>query len=106
MKSRMTWIVCLFLRSKQWPANLDTNQVYYRIPGRELDDGLVLLTSDEDVVRMVEVLLGHTLVVLYTVSFADAGVEVGASEGEGEGEDDAESGDEEMRMKVINDPYW
>jgi hypothetical protein len=78
--------------------------VYYRIPGRELDDGLVLLTSDEDVVRMAEVYLGHTLVVLYTVSFADVGAKVGANEGEGSYI--AESGNEVRRMKVINDPYW
>jgi hypothetical protein len=82
--------------------------VYYRIPERELDDGLVLLTSVEDVVGMAEVYLGHTLVILYTVSFANAGAEVGANEGEGEGEGEevAESGNEERRMKVINDPYW
>jgi len=88
--------------------------VYYQIPERELDDRLVLLTSDVDVVRMAEVYLGHTLVVLYTVSFADAGAEVGTNEGEGaevganegEGEDVAENGNEVRRMKVINDPYW
>jgi len=28
--------------------------VYYREPGKELDDGLVLLTSDEEVVRMAD----------------------------------------------------
>jgi hypothetical protein len=78
--------------------------VYYRIPERELDDGLVLLPSDEDVVRMAEVLLGHTLVVLYTVSFADANAD--AKVGANEGKDVAKSGNEEMRMKVINDLYW
>jgi hypothetical protein len=80
------------------------DMVYYRISERELDDGLVLLTSDEDVVKMAEVYLGHTLVILYTVSFADVGAEVGANEGEGE--EVAERGNEERRMKVINDTYW
>jgi hypothetical protein len=41
--------------------------VYYREPGKELNDELVLLTSDEDVVKMADVFLGHKLVVLYTV---------------------------------------
>lgn len=55
---------------------------------------------------MTEVYLGHTLIILYTVSFVDAGAEVGGNESEGEGEDVAESGNEEKRMNVINDPYW
>jgi len=53
---------------------------------------------------MTEFYLGHKLVVLYTVSFANAGDEVGPNVGEGDEVHD--SGDEERRMKVINDPNW
>jgi hypothetical protein len=77
--------------------------IYYREPDRDLDDGLVLLTSDADVIRMAEVHLGHKLVLLYTVSFTNAGDEVGSDVGEGDEVED--SGDEERRMKVINAPY-
>jgi len=70
--------------------------IYYQEPNRDLDDGLVLLTSDADVIRMAKVHLGHKLVLLYTVSFAIDGEEVGSDVGEG---------DEERRMEVINDPY-
>jgi hypothetical protein len=69
--------------------------IYYREPDRNLDDGLVLLTSDADVIRMVEVHLGHKLVLLYNVSFVNVG----------EGDEVEGSGDEERRMKIINDPY-
>jgi hypothetical protein len=43
--------------------------LYYCEAGKELEDGLVLLTSDEDVVKMADVFLGHKHVVLYTVVF-------------------------------------
>jgi hypothetical protein len=76
--------------------------VYYRELGKELDDGLVLLTFDKEVVRMAEVFLGHKLVTLYMVSFANVGDEVGPNVGE-----DEDSGDgERRRRRVIHDPYW
>lgn len=78
--------------------------IYYREPNRDLDDGLVLLTSDADVIRMAKVHLGHKLVLLYTVSFAIDGEEVGSDVGEGDEVEDSD--DEERRMEVINDPYW
>jgi hypothetical protein len=78
--------------------------IYYREPDRDLDDGLVLLTSDADAIRMAEVHLGHKLILLYTISFANAGDEVGSDVGGGDEVED--SGDEERRMKIINDPYW
>jgi len=68
-----------------------------------LDDGLVLISSDDDVVRMVECFLGYKIVVLYTVSFAHDVDEVGTNIGEVE-EDDS-SDDEERMMTFINDPY-
>jgi hypothetical protein len=78
--------------------------VYYCEAGKELEDGLVLLTSDEDVVKMAYVFLCHNLVVLYTVAFSNFADELIPNVGEveeGEG-----SGVEESRMKVVNDPYW
>jgi hypothetical protein len=36
--------------------------IYYWEPNRDLDDGLVLLTSHADVIKMAEVHLGHKLV--------------------------------------------
>jgi hypothetical protein len=53
---------------------------------------------------MAEVHLGHKLVLLYIVSFAIGSEEVGS--GGGEGDEVEDIGDEERRMKVINDPYW
>lgn len=79
--------------------------VYYREPYKELDDRLVLLTSDEDVIKMVDAFLGKKLVMLYTVSFANVGDEV-VCPNMGEGEKGENSGDEEMARKVLNDPYW
>jgi hypothetical protein len=78
--------------------------VYYCEASKELEDGLVLLTSDEDVVKMADVFLGHKLVVLYIVAFSKSANELvpNVSEVE-EGEDD---GVEERRMKDVNDPYW
>jgi hypothetical protein len=78
--------------------------IYYREYNKELDDGLVLITSDDDVVRMAECFLGHKLVVLYTMSFAHDVDEVGTNVGE---VDEDEGSDDEERMRtVINDPYW
>jgi hypothetical protein len=72
--------------------------VYYREPYKKLDDGLVLLTSNEDVVKMADAFLGEKLVMLYTVSLANVGDEV-VCPNVGEN-----SGEERMR-KVLNDPY-
>jgi hypothetical protein len=100
----MTWIVCLLLRFKKFgyqPVDL----VYYREPYKELDDGLVLLTYDEDVIKMADAFLGEKLVMLYMVSFANVGDEV-VCPNVGEGEEGENSGNEEMTSKVLNDPYW
>jgi hypothetical protein len=51
--------------------------IYYHEPSKELDDGLILITFDENVIKMAEVFLGHKLVVLYTVSFTNTVDEVG-----------------------------
>jgi hypothetical protein len=79
--------------------------VYYREPYKELDDGLVLLTYDEDVIKMADAFLGEKLVMLYMVSFANVGDEV-VCPNVGEGEEGENSGNEEMTSKVLNDPYW
>jgi hypothetical protein len=66
---------------------------------------LVLLTSDEDVIKMADAFLGEKLVMLYTVSFANVSDEV-VCPNVGEGEEGENSGDEERTRKVLNDPYW
>jgi hypothetical protein len=72
--------------------------IYYLQPDKSLDDGLVLLTCDDDILKMTEFLKGRTVVVLYTVAF-------GHGDEEDEPSDDDEEG-ERRRNKVINDPYW
>lgn len=53
---------------------------------------------------MADVFLGHNLVVLYTVAFSNSTDELVPNVGEVENGED--SGVEESRMKVVNDPYW
>jgi hypothetical protein len=78
--------------------------IYYREYNKELDDGLVLITFDDDVVRMAECILEHKLVVLYTVSFAHDDYKVCTNVGEVE---EDEGSDDEERMRIfIDDPYW
>jgi hypothetical protein len=78
--------------------------IYYCEHGKELDYGLVLITSDDDVIRMAEVFLGQKLVMFYMVSFANAIDEVDPNVGEVE--EDEDSDEEERMRKVINDLYW
>jgi hypothetical protein len=80
--------------------------IYYREPDKELDDGLVLITSDDDVVKMADYFEGHKVVVLYTVSFADANEQVDANAGEVAEDEDESSDYEERTRKIINDPFW
>jgi hypothetical protein len=54
---------------------------------------------------MADAFLGEKLVMLYTVSFANVGDEV-VCPNMGEGEEGENSGDEEMKRNVLNDPYW
>jgi hypothetical protein len=44
--------------------------IYYLQPNKSLDDGLVLLRYDDDILRMTEFLIGHKVVVLYTIIWA------------------------------------
>ena len=69
--------------------------IYYLHPNKSLDDELVLLTCDDDILRMSEFLVGQKVVVLYTMAFRH-----------GDEEDDEPSDDHKRRNKVINDPYW
>jgi hypothetical protein len=78
--------------------------IYYCQPDKYLGDGLVLITSNDDVIRMTECFLGHKVVVLYTMSFAHADAQVCANVGEVD--EDEHSDDEERMMNVINDPFW
>ncbi|XP_059431573.1 histone chaperone cia1-like [Corylus avellana] len=74
--------------------------IYYLQPDKELDDGLVLLTCDDDIVRMSEIFIGHKVVVLYTVAFGHGNEEVCAND------EDEPCDDDERRMAVINDLFW
>jgi hypothetical protein len=80
--------------------------IYYREPDKELDDGLVLITSDDDVVKMADYFEGHKVVVLYTVSLADANEQVDANAGEVAEDEDESSDYEERTRKIVNDPFW
>ena len=63
----------------------------------------MLITSNDDVIRMTKCFLGHKVVVLYTLSFAHANAQVGANVGEVD--EDECSDDEERMMNVINGPF-
>lgn len=52
------------------------NLIYYNIPNKRLDKGLILLSSDHDVLEMVEHHIGHGLVELYLVSFGRVDINV------------------------------
>jgi hypothetical protein len=50
--------------------------IYYNIPNKRLDERLRLLSSDHDVLEMVEHHIGHGLVELYSVSFGGVDIDV------------------------------
>jgi hypothetical protein len=56
------------------------------------------------IIKMADVFLGKKLIVLYTVSFVNAGDEVDPNVGESE--EGENSGNKDMRRKVLNDPCW
>ncbi|KAB1205801.1 Ubiquitin-conjugating enzyme E2 variant 1A [Morella rubra] len=75
--------------------------IYYKQPGKTLDDGAVLVSSDHDVLAMVRCHVGEAVVVLYLVSFSEI------LEGELNGEDVAEGVEERERRRLgMNDPFW
>ena len=64
----------------------------------------MLITFNDDVVRMTECFLRHKVVVLCFLSFANANARVAANVGEVD--KDGRSDDEERMMNVMNDPFW
>ena len=79
------------------------DMIYYLQPDKSLDDGLVLLMSNDSVVGMAEYLqrckYDIPIVALYIVSYHASDEQVSACEVD-EGADDAQT------MKIINDPFW
>ena len=72
------------------------DMIYHLQPNKSLDDGLVLLTSNDSVVDTAEYLQqcksDILIVVFYIVSYHSSDEQVGA--------------DDARRMKIINDPFW
>jgi hypothetical protein len=77
--------------------------IYYLQPDKSLDDGLVLLMSNDSVIGMVECLRrcksDIPIVCLYIVSYHTSDEQVNDDE-------DDQGGDDTRRMKFINDPFW
>ncbi|KAB1209378.1 hypothetical protein CJ030_MR6G016519 [Morella rubra] len=75
--------------------------IYYKQPEKTLDDGVVLVSSDHDVLAMVRCHVGEAVVVLYLVSFSEI------PEGELNGENVVEGVEERERCRLgMNDPFW
>jgi hypothetical protein len=68
--------------------------IYYNIPNKRLDERLRLLSSDHDVLEMVEHHIRHGLVELYLVSFGGVDVDVDVH-----GEEDSVDEEEEEEYK-------
>jgi hypothetical protein len=74
--------------------------VYYLEPGRNMQSGLKLISSDYDVLGMVAAHKGVLVIELYLVSFADHSVS------NDEYEDNDEGNDGENTRIERDDPYW
>jgi hypothetical protein len=74
--------------------------VYYLEPGRNMQSGLKLISSDYDVLGMVAAHKGVLVIELYLVSFADHSVS------NDEYEDNDEGNDGENPRIERDDPYW
>ncbi|KAB1213175.1 hypothetical protein CJ030_MR5G021753 [Morella rubra] len=73
----------------------------FKQPRKTLDDGVVLVSSNHDVLTMVKCHEGEVVVVMYLVSFNEI------PEGELNGEDAAEGDEERERRRLgMNDPFW
>jgi hypothetical protein len=79
--------------------------IYYNIPAKSLDEGLRLLSSDHDVLQMLEHYIGHGIVELYLVAFVAVDVHVYL-----EGEEDGvnEEGEEEYEQQNVyrTNGFW
>lgn len=45
--------------------------MYYQQPNKTLEEGLVLISSDQDILDMVACHMGHNMIVIYTVKFGE-----------------------------------
>jgi hypothetical protein len=79
--------------------------IYYNLPTKSINEGLRLISSDHDVIQMVEHHREHGIVELYLVAFGVVDVEVEVH-GE-EGIVDEEEEEENERVSVYkSDPFW
>jgi hypothetical protein len=68
--------------------------IYYNLPTKSINEGLRLISSDHDVIQMVEHHREHGIVELYLVAFGVVDVEVEVQE-------------ENERVSVYkSDPFW
>jgi hypothetical protein len=77
--------------------------MYYLLPGSTIRNGLILITSNHDVIEMVKLYQGLPIVELYIVSFDEP---VPDSEYE-YNDDDGDDGDDGGYSRIErDDPYW
>ena len=74
--------------------------VYYLVPGCSMQSGLKLISSDFDVLGMVDAHKGVLVIELYLVSFAEHSVR------DDDYEDNDEDNDGENNRIDRDDPYW
>jgi hypothetical protein len=81
--------------------------IYYNLPTKSLDEGLRLISSDNDVIQMVEHHREHGIVELYLVAFGVVDVDVEVEVHGEEGIVDEEEEEEYERVSVDrSDPFW
>jgi hypothetical protein len=78
---------------------------YYNIPTKSVDEGLRLLSSDYDVLEIVEHRNGHGLVELYLVAFGVVDVDVDVH-GREYSVDEEEEEKYERQTVYRSDAYW
>jgi hypothetical protein len=81
--------------------------IYYNLPTKSLDEGLLLISSDHAVIQMVEHHREHGIVELYLVAFGVVDVDVEVEVHGEEGIVDEEEKEEYERVFVDrSDPFW
>jgi hypothetical protein len=81
--------------------------IYYSLPTKSLDKGLRLISSDYDVIQIVEHHREHGIVELYLVAFGVVDVDVDVEVYREEGIVDEEEEEEYKRVSIDrSDPLW